>query len=110
VFMSIQPCKPECSVTSITERLAIVLARGRELESLSAWDMHGRLRMREIVQVNRARMDFERFRKALDLELSNLHTSLSDALSIAMETPGVPSSTTRTSTKTDARMSSRPSG
>jgi hypothetical protein len=96
--MSIQPCKSECSVTSITERLAIVLARGRELEALSAWDLHGRLRMREIVQVNRARMDFEQFRKALDLELSNLHTSLSAALSIVMEAPEAPSSTTRTST------------
>jgi hypothetical protein len=95
--MSIRPCKSECSA-SITERLAMVLARGRELEGLSAWDLHGRLRMREIVQVNRARMDFEQFRKALDRELSNLLTSLSAALSIAMEAPEVPSSTTRTST------------
>jgi hypothetical protein len=88
--MSIQHRKLECSVASITERLASVLARGRELEALSAWDLHGRLRLREIVQVNRARMDFEQFTKALDLELSNLHTSLSDALSIAMDTPEHP--------------------
>ena len=52
--------------------------------------------MREIVQVNRARMDFERFTKALDLELTNLYTSLNDALSIAMETPETQFSSTRT--------------
>jgi hypothetical protein len=75
------------------------MARGRELEALSAWDLHGRLRMREIVQVNRARMDFEHFTKALDLELSNLHTSLSNALSIAMETPEMQSSRTREPTQ-----------
>jgi hypothetical protein len=94
--MSIQHPESECSVTSITERLASVLARGRELEAVSAWDLHGRLRMREIVQVNRARMDFERFTKALDLELTNLYASLNDALSIAMETPETQFSSTRT--------------
>jgi hypothetical protein len=96
--MSIQHRESECSVTSITERLASVLARGRELEAVSAWDLHGRLRMREIVQVNRARMDFEQFTKALDLELSNLHTSLSNALCIAMERPELQSSSTRAPT------------
>jgi hypothetical protein len=65
---------------------------------LSAWDLHGRLRMREIVQVNRARMDLDYFKKLLDLELSNLHTSLSDALSIAMDAPEMQSSSTRTPT------------
>ena len=96
--MSIQNRKSGCSVTSITERLASVLARGRELEAVSAWDLHGRLRMREIVQVNRARMDFEQFRKALDLELSNLHISLSKALCIAMGRPELQSSSTRAPT------------
>jgi len=43
-------------------------------------------------------MDFDRFRKLLDLELSNLQTSLSDALSIAMDTPDMQSSSTRTLT------------
>jgi hypothetical protein len=74
------------------------LARGAELEALSAWDLHGRLRMREIVQVNRARMDLEYFKKLLDLELSNLQTSLSDALSIAMDAPEMQSSSIRTPT------------
>jgi hypothetical protein len=96
--MSMESCKPECSGTSITERLANVLARGAELEALSAWDLHGRLRMREIVQVNRARMDLDYFKKLLDLELSNLHTSLSDALSIAMDAPEMQSSSTRAPT------------
>jgi hypothetical protein len=90
-----ESCKPECSGTSITERLANVLARGAELEALSSWDLHGRLRMREIVQVNRARMDLEYL---LDLELSNLQTSLSDALSIAMDAPEMQSSSIRTPT------------
>ena len=96
--MSIESRKPDCSGTSITERLANVLERGAELEAISAWDLHGRLRMREIVQVNRARMDLEHFRKLLDLELSNLHTSLSEALSIAMDAPEMQSSSTRAPT------------
>jgi hypothetical protein len=96
--MSIETRKPECSATSITERLANVLARGAELEALSAWDLHGRLRLREIVQVNRARMDLEHFRNLLDSELSNLHTSLSEALSIAMDAPEMQSSSTRAPT------------
>jgi hypothetical protein len=85
--MSVQSRKPERSRTSITERLANVLARAKELEAVSAWDLHGRLRMTEIVRVNRARMDFEHFRNVLDSELSNLDKLLNDALSIVMEAP-----------------------
>jgi hypothetical protein len=43
-------------------------------------------------------MDLDYFKKLLDLELSNLHTSLSDALSIAMDAPEMQSSSTRTPT------------
>jgi len=91
--VGIQPRKLECSLSSVTEALAEVLAHGRELEALSAWDLHGLLRMRQVVQIKRAQMDFEHFRKSLALELTNLHTSLSEALSIVTEAREMTSST-----------------
>jgi|SRR5208337_1276179 len=82
--MSIQTGTPECSVSSLTEALAEVFARARELEALHPWDLFG-LRMRQLVQIERARMDFEHFRKSLALELTNLQTFLSEALSVVVE-------------------------
>jgi hypothetical protein len=83
-------------LSSAVKMLTEVFAHGRELEALGAWDIHGLLRMRQVVQIKRAQMDFEHFTKSLALELTNLHTSLSEALSIVIEAREMTSNTAGT--------------
>ena len=82
--MSTSTGTAECPLSSLTEALGDVFARVRELEGLHRWDLFG-LGMRQVVQIKRAHMDFERFRKLLALELITLHTTLSEALSVVVE-------------------------
>jgi|RhiMetdeSRZDD1v2_1073273.scaffolds.fasta_scaffold495552_2 hypothetical protein len=86
------PLRPP-DLSSVIKVLTEVFAHGRELEALSAWDMHGLLRMRQVAQIARAQKDFEHFRKSLTSELTNLHTCLSEALSTAIEARAMTSST-----------------
>jgi hypothetical protein len=87
------PLRPADHLSSAIKMLTAVFAYGRELDALGAWDIHGLLRMRQVVQIKRAQMDFEHFTKSLVLELTNLHTSLSEALSIVIEAREMTSNT-----------------
>ncbi len=80
--MSMQPASEGPS--SVTETLAEVLARGRQLEALYPGDLSG-VRLRQVAQIHRARLDFERFKRMLAFEIRNLQDSLNEALSIATE-------------------------
>jgi hypothetical protein len=75
-----------------TEALTELFALARELEALSRDDLAG-LRMRQLVQIERTRMDLERFREVLELEVSNLRTSLDQALAGLIEARRITSST-----------------
>ena len=82
--MSTSTGMPDSSLNSLTEVLASVFMRARELEALSPGDLPG-IRLRQAVQIRRAQMDFQRFRDDLASELSNLQTALRDALSVAID-------------------------
>jgi hypothetical protein len=82
--MSKQNGEPDRSLGQITEALVELFARARELEALSPDDLAG-VRMRPLVQIERARMDFEHFREMLVLEVSHLRRSLDEALAGVIE-------------------------
>jgi hypothetical protein len=82
-MMSTSTGTADCSLNSITELLADVFMRASELEALSPGGLPG-IRLRQAVQIQRARMDFQRFRQDLASELSNLQRALRDALSVAI--------------------------
>jgi|SRR4029079_13739359 hypothetical protein len=89
---------PSANLSSTVEMLAMemlaeVFARGRELEDLW-WNNPGLLRMRQVVQIKRAQIDFERFRESLALELTKLHTSLGEALATVIEAGEMTSNST----------------
>jgi hypothetical protein len=86
------PLRPS-DLSSVIKVLTDVFAHGRELEALCPWDIHGLLRMRQVAQIARAQKDFEHFRESLASELTNLHTSLSEALAIVIEAREMTSST-----------------
>jgi hypothetical protein len=78
------PARPEGLPSSITERLDELFAQASELQAMLPGDLP-RLPLRQLVQINRARMDFERFREVLVSELSNVLWSVTEALSIVDE-------------------------
>jgi hypothetical protein len=82
--MSKQNGEPDRSLGQVTEALVELFARARELEALSPHDLAG-VRMKQLVQIERGRMDFEHFRKMLVLEVSHLRRSLDEALAVAIE-------------------------
>jgi hypothetical protein len=84
--MSKQNGKLDRSLGQVTEALIELFARARELEALSPDDLAG-VRMRQLVQIERARMDFERFREMLVLEATHLHRSLDAALAGVRSAP-----------------------
>jgi hypothetical protein len=88
------PLRPS-DLSSLIKVLTEVLAHGKELEALCPWDIHGLLRMRQVAQIARAQKDFEHFRKSLASDLTSLHTSLSEALSIVNEAREITSSTAK---------------
>jgi hypothetical protein len=90
--MSTKTGKADRPPSRLTEALAELLARAEELEVLSRDGLAG-LRMRQLVQIERTRMDFERFREVLELEVSNLRTSVDQALAGLIEARRITSST-----------------
>jgi|GraSoiStandDraft_41_1057321.scaffolds.fasta_scaffold1746874_1 hypothetical protein len=76
----------------LTETLAELFSLARELEGLSRDDLAG-LRMRQLVQIERTRMDLKRFKAMLELEASTLRKSLDHALAELIETRRTRSST-----------------
>jgi hypothetical protein len=82
--MSMNPACPEHLPSSITERLDELLAQATELQAMLPGDLPA-LSLRQLVQINRARMDFERFSELLVSELSNVLWSVTEALSIVDE-------------------------
>jgi hypothetical protein len=77
---------------SITEALAELFALARELEALSRDDLAG-LRMGHLVQIERTRMDFARFKEGLELDVSNLRGSLDQTLAGLIEARRIVAST-----------------
>src|SRR5260370_41644034 len=76
--------EPDRSLRQVIQALVELFARARELEALSPYDLAG-VRMKQLVQIERARMDFEHFREMLVLEVSHLRKSLDEAIAGAIE-------------------------